>query len=201
MENLKKALELRKSKYLKRTGAPGNYKYIYKRPVERRKKKKPEKSSSPNGVKSTWTPKSGGILFHGTSMPDDKRYLRGDEDGVVYFTNDYKEAEAYAKGIHLGGRNGGNRRVIYVFANEGKTIDINNKVEEAIMEGDDLGPIFDWAKKQGAEFATYNHPSNVNTEGYQEVIVSLNPGDQLAPNRRGWNVDKNKKWFFKFSVR
>ena len=30
MEKLEKALELRKAKYLKRTGSPGNYKYIYK---------------------------------------------------------------------------------------------------------------------------------------------------------------------------
>ena len=30
MEKLEKALELRKAKYLKRTGGPGNYKYIYR---------------------------------------------------------------------------------------------------------------------------------------------------------------------------
>lgn len=30
MEKLEKALELRKAKYLKRTGSPGNYKYVYR---------------------------------------------------------------------------------------------------------------------------------------------------------------------------
>ena len=38
MENLEKALELRKAKYLKRTGSPGNYKYVYRKKTERRKK-------------------------------------------------------------------------------------------------------------------------------------------------------------------
>ena len=33
--NLKKALELRKAKYIKRTGSPGNYKYIYKEKIKR----------------------------------------------------------------------------------------------------------------------------------------------------------------------
>ncbi len=37
-ENLNDVLDLRKAKYLKRTGSPGNYKYIYKEGGERRKK-------------------------------------------------------------------------------------------------------------------------------------------------------------------
>ncbi len=37
MEKLEKALELRKAKYLKRTGSPGNYKYIYREKTGRRR--------------------------------------------------------------------------------------------------------------------------------------------------------------------
>jgi len=37
--NLKKALELRKTKYIKRTGSPGHYKYIYKESEIKKKRK------------------------------------------------------------------------------------------------------------------------------------------------------------------
>lgn len=37
MEKLEKALELRKAKYLKRTGSSGHYKYVYREKVERKK--------------------------------------------------------------------------------------------------------------------------------------------------------------------
>ena len=33
MKKLMKALSLRKAKYLKRTGGPGHYKYMYKQPA------------------------------------------------------------------------------------------------------------------------------------------------------------------------
>ena len=39
MEALRKALELRKAKYLKRTGSPGSYKYTYKEEARSRKRK------------------------------------------------------------------------------------------------------------------------------------------------------------------
>ncbi len=53
---LKKALKLRKAKYLKRTGSPGSYKYIYKEKVGREKakvavKKKPVEKLTKEQVK------------------------------------------------------------------------------------------------------------------------------------------------------
>jgi len=38
MKKLEKALEIRKAKYIKRTGSPGKYKYIYKVAAGRKKK-------------------------------------------------------------------------------------------------------------------------------------------------------------------
>jgi len=40
MEKLEKALKLRKAKYIKRTGSPGSYKYVYREPAGRKKEVK-----------------------------------------------------------------------------------------------------------------------------------------------------------------
>lgn len=216
--DLKKALVLRKAKYLRRTGSPGHYKYVYympsgrkhhlpkdwkKRssldkirqyPIEGTERPKSPKDA-PDGTATFWNPKTGGLLFHGTSVSNDIEYLKGDKDGVVYLTNDYKEAVGYAKGIHLGGSSGGDPRVLYVDVSSGKMIDIDEEIQEEVSEGTgDFGPIFDKARKAGADFAKYTHPSNAYPDREQKVIVALNPGDQLGPNRNGWDIGKNKKW-------
>lgn len=180
-----------------RTGNWGaKYKVVGKvNSVKANPEKVKQPNSSPDGTQADWTPEGGGILFHGTSASNETEYLKGDKDGVVYLTDDYKEAVGYAKGIHLGGSSGGDARVLYLSVASGKTVDVDSETQEEVVEGTgDFGPIFKKARKAGADFATYTHPSNVYEDKEQKVIVALNPGDQLGPNRNGWDIGKGKSW-------
>lgn len=162
--------------FIDANGNPQNAPYLNKKP------------------KSTWSPKKPGTLFHGTAAPDDIEYLDAGEDGVVFFTDDYDEAVAYAEGVHLGGASGGTPRVLEIDANTGKTVDIDAEVADEITNGDgNLKPIFDKARESGADYAIYYHPSNVGKET-QKVIVALNPDATLGPARRGFVAQTGDVW-------
>jgi phage portal protein BeeE len=154
---------------------------------------KPNGTAAPDGTKCTFTPEHGGNLFHGTHMNDDSKYVIPDKDGVVYLTDDYDEAVGYANGGHLGGMGSGTPRVIEQNLASGDMYDVQDAVDAQVEKGEDLGPVFDAARKAGASYAYYLHPS-FSGESDQKVIVALNPGDQLGKANRGWNAANGRRW-------
>lgn len=150
--------------------------------------------NAPDGTSATFSPEKGGTLFHGTRMPDDFKYIKADRDKVVYLTDSFGEAKEYAQGAHLGGgKGGGTQRVIRVKAMPGKMVNIDKDVADAIENGDDLGPIFAKARKAGALYAEYNHPTNIEGKiKEQRVIVSLRE-DNLGRANEGWDAE-GKFW-------
>lgn len=153
----------------------------------------PSGKPSPDGVKAHWTSQEGGLLFHGTKIPDGEEYVEGDDDGVVYLTNDFLEAAGYAQGIHLGGGGSGISKVLYLSVGAGEMADVSDEVDEAVANGDEFSGIFDHARRRGLKYVTFKHPSNVGS-GEQTAVVALDPGDTLGPNRSGWNVQSNRPW-------
>lgn len=143
--------------------------------------------------KSNWSPEKGGTLFHGTGAPDDIEWLEPNDEGVVYLTDDYDEAAAYASGVHLGGADGGTLRVLGIGTTPGKMTNIDKDILSAIESGDDFKPIFDKARDAGFEFAEYEHPSNVG-KASQRVIVALNPSASLGPPEKGWTIQNIGVW-------
>lgn len=189
-------------KFGKESGG-GNKKTITKKTVKTKQEIKkievPKNAmQSPDGTKAHWDEESGGTLFHGTSAPDDIEYLDGDSDGVVYLTDDYKEAEGYAKGVHFGGgKNEGTQRVLDVSTTGGKMLSVDDEINKLVEDGeDDFSPVFEKARQQGASFVFFSHPSNYDENKEQRVYVALNPGDTLGPARKGVDI-KTKKMFKK----
>jgi len=154
-------------------------------------------SAAPNGMKAHWDsdPEKGGEMFHGTQASDDTLYLDGDQDGVVYLTDDYQEALGYAAGVHLGGgEGGGTPRVLRIGMTGGKMVDISAAIDEEVGETGDFGKIFDKARSEGADFAFYTHPSNVEGKDEQRVIVALKPSASLGPGSDGWDARTGQRW-------
>lgn len=154
---------------------------------------KPQGAAAPDGKQATFTPEEGGVLFHGTSMPDDEAYLIPDKDGVIYLTDDYDEASSYAAGEHLGGHEGGTPRVVNISLSSGRMADIQAEIDSAIGNGDEFTEIFDAARDQGYDYAFYMHPSFHGDE-YQRVVVDLNPGAHEGDIWNGWNIETGRKW-------
>lgn len=129
--------------------------------------------------KGRFHPERGGYLYHGTTMPNDEKYLIPDKDGVVYLTDDYKEAEGYANGVALSQNYGGTPRVVAINLTSGQMVNIQNEIDEAVSNGDDFTAIFNEMRSQGYDYAFYLHPSNFGADE-QYVIVALNPDSTLG---------------------
>lgn len=156
----------------------------------------PDAAQSPDGTKAEWNPDDGGLLFHGTNAPVDIEYLEKGSEGVVFLTDDFKEAERYAEGVHLGGSEAKDTpRVLYIDTIGGKTLNVDAEINKLVEDGeDDFSPVFDMARKQGADYVYFSHPSNYSGDRQQNIVVALNPGDTLGPARSGWDLEKKTRF-------
>lgn len=126
---------------------------------------------------ATWKPNQNGTLFHGCRTPIDKLGKK-----PIYLTDDANEAAGYAAGQHLGGR--GDQPMIYpMLVRAGKTLNVDAAISEMQMDGfdeeEDFQRLFDTAKRMGARFVTYEHPSNHYDDREQRVVVSLYPDEDI----------------------
>jgi hypothetical protein len=143
---------------------------------------------NPNGEHATFTPENGGTLFHGTSSP---KFIKPDP-GLFYLTDDYKEAEGYAMGVHLGGRGGKVTVVKVMQAKPGKCMDATKYINRGIENDEDPDDLVNSAsqaaKGAGARYLSYYHPSNLpDVDREQRVIVSLYPQEDVK-SVGGWGV-------------
>lgn len=128
-------------------------------------------------------------LYHGTSAPDFSKF----DTNMVYLAQNADEAKAFAENpIIGGGRGSGIARILEVKSPKGKIKDIDEIVQAAINDGDDLDKVISdqaaAAKKAGYNYLSFNHPSAVG-DGDFKAIVSINPGElsiarvqKLPPN-------------------
>ncbi len=128
-------------------------------------------------------------LYHGTSAPDFNKF----GTNLVYLAQNADEAKAFAENpIMGGGRGSGIARILDVKAPKGKIKDIDEAVQAAINDGEDLDAVIAKqaadAKKAGYNYLSFNHPSAVG-DGDFKAIVSINPGElsiarveKLPPN-------------------
>lgn len=146
---------------------------------------------APDKQAATWTPEHGGTIFHGTS----RAFNRWDTP-VAYLTDDFKEAEQYAHGVHLGGGRGKWPMVMRLTAKAGKTMDVDAYLAKAMAEDwdpdDALKAAYGYARSLGARYVVYEHPSNLAGDQQQRVVVSLHPNEDLHLGRL-WRRDK-KDW-------
>ena len=114
-------------------------------------------------------------LFHGTSAPEFEKF----GTNLAYLTKDAGEAKAFAENPILGGGRGtGVARVLEVAAPEGKIKNIDDVVQAAIENGDNLDEVIAKeatdAKKAGYDYLSFNHPSSVGDKDF-EAIVAIDP--------------------------
>jgi hypothetical protein len=76
-------------------------------------------------------------------------------------------------------------------ANPGNTINVQDEIDDAVMNGGDFTDIFSDASNKGADYVVYTHPS-FEGDKEQRVIVALNPGDTLGTNRYPFITENNK---------
>lgn len=123
----------------------------------------------------------GTTFYHGTSAKDDFASFKGD---VVYLSENPDEAKAFAENPILGGSRGaGKPRTLKITAKGGKVKNINDTVQNAVMEDDDLDAAIaaeaKQARKEGYRYLSFEHPSTV--EGVDEFTakISLYPAEDL----------------------
>lgn len=128
-------------------------------------------------------------LFHGTSAPGFSQF----NTDLAYLAKDADEAKAFAENPILGGGRGtGIARVLEVKAPKGKIKDIDDVVQTAIENGDNLDEVIAKeatdAKQAGYDYLSFNHPSSIGDQDF-EAIVSINPSklsiskvNELPPN-------------------
>jgi hypothetical protein len=143
---------------------------------------------APDKQASTWTPDAGGTIFHGTT-----RAFNVWDTGVGYMTDDFKEAEGYAHGVHMGGGRGKWPMVMRWIAAPGKTFDVDRYVADAITNDydpdDALKAAYKYARSKDARYVVYTHPSNVYQDKEQRVVVSLYPNEDMKFDKL-WRRDK-----------
>ena len=125
--------------------------------------------------------RAGMKLYQGTREPS----LALTNERALYLTPTESEAMGYAHGRHLGGSGTGAPRALPFDAAEGKTLDINDRIMDAMDMGDDIGDAIgeaiSHARAQGYRYIQYDHPSFSSGED-QRVVVSLYPKDDLTPS-------------------
>lgn len=141
-------------------------------------------TSNPKGETGRFSPERGGLLFHGTNAPKGKLGA-----GHTFTTMDYQEATGFAKGAHLGGGKGKHPTVMVYQAKPGQTVDVSEAVADMIENGDldEEQQIYDDARKSGARYAIFDHPSAAGKEEELKVIVSLYP-DRDLKSTGGWRI-------------
>jgi phage-related protein (TIGR01555 family) len=140
-------------------------------------------SDKGSGSSKQW--KAGGlgprsnVLYHGTSSPPFSRF----KSGLAYFTNDPKEAHAYAVNPIIGGGRGqGKSRVHTVKAsNIEKAKNINAEIEHALAAGEDPDEVIaaeaEKAKAEGYRYVGFFHPGSHKEE--IPVTVSMYPDEDI----------------------
>ena len=108
-------------------------------------------------------------LYHGTSAPDFERFAT-----YQYFTDNPKEAEGFAKGIHLGGKTGGIPRIIEVEYPMMKIKDIDRLITDGIMvkgltDDEVISREIKGAIKEGFDTLRFTHPANYEEDFYVYV--------------------------------
>jgi ADP-ribose pyrophosphatase YjhB (NUDIX family) len=146
---------------------------------------------SPEGEMAHFSPEKGGVLFHGTGH----EHLDLSKGGETYMALDYDETHAFATGevVGTGGSmTGRSPNVARMIAKPGKTIDVSAELEDALFEGDRTeSDVFNDAKKKGARYVTFNHPSNVGRLEFQ-VVVALHPKEDLTVSKQ-WKIAAKKR--------
>jgi hypothetical protein len=121
----------------------------------------------------------GRILHHGTR----EKNLNFNNDRFPYLTDSPKEAQAYARGVHLGGTGSDKPHVKhFIHANTDKVYDINKHITRAFKNDSNVEDVINnvgkAAKKKGYHYLTYQHPSFTDEKDHN-VFVSLFPKDDL----------------------
>jgi hypothetical protein len=136
---------------------------------------------------SGWSASKGGVLYHGTSESPQKTAVWGNiEDRPMFLTTNHDEAKSYADQVHrFGAFPSKDAHIIEFDVQKGKQLDVNQAVVDALENGEDPEKAaIDAARKAGADFAVYDHPSGVagkTTE--QRVVIALNPRKSLSYKR------------------
>lgn len=97
-------------------------------------------------------------FYHGTQAAKFDEF-----EGITYLTKDPDEAKGFAQGSHLGGGKGGEARVLNVSAEFKKVKDIDDKVMQALEDGnldEVIAAEVKAAKKSGHDAVSFTHPSN-----------------------------------------
>jgi hypothetical protein len=144
-------------------------------------------NADPRGRVGTFDPDKGGLIFHGSGAAKLKF-----TSGAIYTALDYNETHAFARGEIPGTGSGGDHpRTFALDAKPGKTLDVNDAVDEALMNGepDFEQRIFTEARSMGARYVTFDHPSGTHEDDKDtfKVIVSLYPNKDLKPTA-AWNL-------------
>jgi hypothetical protein len=111
--------------------------------------------------------------YHGTRATFDQF-----DTPEVYLTRNPAEAEAYARGVHLGGRGSGEPTVLRVQAGDGRVRNIDDVIMEGMMDDLDPDDIIRgqaaMARQDGVSFLEFFHPSA--TGGDDDLVrVAVNP--------------------------
>ena len=144
-----------------------------------------DKIGTGEGAQATVASMPKRTLFHGTR----EQALDLTDDRPLFLTPQEAEAMGYARGEHLGGSSAGEPQVMRYEAADGKSINIDDKIFEAMDNGGDLIDALDSAiadaKAQGYRFVEYSHPSFDGSGPEQQVVVSLFPKSDLTSHRTG----------------
>jgi hypothetical protein len=118
-------------------------------------------------------------LYHGTSAPEFEKFK-----GMTYLTDDPFESSAYAGNVIGAGRRGGTPRILDVKTAKGRTLNINEAVTDALMDGDDVDAVIvkkgKEAKNAGYRYIEFEHPGI--SKDVIPVTVSLYPEDLSIQN-------------------
>ena len=107
-------------------------------------------------------------LYHGTSAKEFDKF-----SGINYFTKDAKEAEGFARGVHLGGATGGKTRVIETRYPMKKVKNIDDVVQDALMNGDidvEIAKQLKIAQKEGYDTLSFTHPSSYTNGEFRAYV-------------------------------
>lgn len=123
------------------------------------------------------------ILYHGTSSPAHTF----DNKDLVYLADNSAEAEGYARDIHRMGISPAGakakRQVLAVRRKPGRARNIDNSIFEAFESDEDIDEVIareaKRARADGFRYLYFTHPSNVDGDREQDVVISLYPNEDL----------------------
>jgi hypothetical protein len=142
-------------------------------------------TKSPSGDEGHFHSDKGGLVFHGA----DNGWQASSKQSELYTTTDYNEAHGFARGAHRMGSLSAKSVVMKLQAKPGKTLDVSDKMME-VLEGDKTErEVMQEARKAGARYATFDHPSHHGEKSDFKAIVSLYPKEDLT-SLGGWKLKR-----------